>query len=241
MKRESLIDCVYRYCDSHFKEGRKFVVDHFLKENHPRASIYRYISIWEKGKSKLCVVGSGRKAKIMTKTNITKLKSMIGGCSGISTRQIARKLKCSQSNVVYTIQQHTNIVYRKKQTIPARTPEQVSKLQTCCSRLCRKFYGCDFIIDDESYFTFSHSDKNSNVGHWSSNPKAVSCGVKYKSKVKFEKKMLLWLAISSRGISTPYFIPLDLAVKQNVYLKDCIIKRLMPFIKKHHPEGNFVF
>ena len=37
MKRESLIDRVYRYCDSHFKEGRKVVVDHFLKENHPRA------------------------------------------------------------------------------------------------------------------------------------------------------------------------------------------------------------
>ena len=245
MKRKSLIDRVYRCCDSHFKEGRKVVVDHFLKENHPRASIYRYISMWEKGKSKLRVVGSGRKAKIMTKTNIAKLKSMIDGRSGISTRQIARKLKCSQSHVVYTIQQHTNIVYRKKQTIPARTPEQVLKLQTCCGRLCRKFYGCDFIIDDESIshsdFTFSHSDKNSNVGYWSSNPKAVSCGVKYKSKAKFEKKMLVWLAISSRGISTPYFVPSGLVVKQNVYLKECIIKRLMPFIKKHHPEGNFVF
>ena len=109
MKRESLIDHVYRYCDSHFKEGRKVIVDHFLKENHPRASIYRYISMWEKGKSKLCVVGSGRKAKIMTKTNISKLKSMIDGCSDISTQQIARKLKCSQSHVVYTIQQHINI------------------------------------------------------------------------------------------------------------------------------------
>ena len=48
MKRESLIDRVYRYCDSHFKEGRKVVVDHFLKENHPRVSIYRYISMWKK-------------------------------------------------------------------------------------------------------------------------------------------------------------------------------------------------
>ena len=105
--------------------------------------------MWRKGKSKLRVVGSGRKAKIMTKTNITKLKTMIDGCSGISTRQIARKLKYSQSHVVYTIQQHTNIVYRKKQTIPARTPEQVSKLQTCCGRSCRKFHWCDFIIDDD--------------------------------------------------------------------------------------------
>ena len=187
--------------------------------------------MWEKGKPKLCVVGSSRKTKIMTKTNITKLKSMIDGCSGISTQQIARKLKCSQSHVVYTIQQHTNIVYRKKKTIPARTPKQVSKLRTCCGRLCRKFYGCDVIIDDESYFTFSHSDKNSNVGYCSSNPKAVSCGVKYKSKAKFEKKMLVWLAISSRGISTPYFVPSGLAVTQNVYLKECIIKRLMAFIK----------
>ena len=53
--------------------------------------------------------------------------------------------------------------------------------------------------------------------------------------------MLVWLAISSRDISTPYFFPSGLAVKQNVHLKECIIKRLTPFIKKHHPEGNFVF
>ena len=53
--------------------------------------------------------------------------------------------------------------------------------------------------------------------------------------------MLVWLVISSRGISTPYFVPSGLAVKQNVYLKECIIKRLMPFIKKHLLEGNFVF
>ena len=112
MKRESLIDRVYRCCDSRFKEGRKVVVDYFLKENHLRASIYRNISMWKKGKSKLRVVGSGGKAKIMTKTNITQLKSIIDGRSGISTRQIARKLKCSQSQVVYTIQQYTNIVYR---------------------------------------------------------------------------------------------------------------------------------
>ena len=111
MKRESLIDRVYRYCDSHFKKGRKVVVDHFLKEHHPRASICRHISMWEKGKSKLRVVGSSRKAKIVTKTNITKLKSMIDGRSGISARQIARKLKRSQSHVVYTIQQHINIVW----------------------------------------------------------------------------------------------------------------------------------
>ena len=45
----------------------------------------------------------------------------------------------------------------------------------------------------------------------------------------------------SNFISTPYFVPSGLAVKQYVYLKECIIKRLMPFIKRHHPEGNFVF
>ena len=69
--------------------------------------------MWEKGKSQLRVFGSRRKAKIMTKTNITKLKSMIDGRSGISTN-------CSKAQV----QPISNCVYNSaihKYCLPKKT------------------------------------------------------------------------------------------------------------------------
>uniref|UniRef100_A0A915JUM4 Uncharacterized protein n=1 Tax=Romanomermis culicivorax TaxID=13658 RepID=A0A915JUM4_ROMCU len=64
-----------------------------------------------------------------------------------------------------------------------------------------KFRGCKFILDDESYFTFSHSNKNSNTGYWSSDVSNVSKAVKYKARAKFEKKLFMqnWIGPDSNG------------------------------------------
>ena len=65
--------------------------------------------------------------------------------------------------------------------------------------------------------------------------------VKIKTKQKFEPKLMVWLTISPRGISQPFIVPSGLAVSQKVYLKECVIKRLIPFIQKYHLDGNYVF
>jgi hypothetical protein len=43
----------------------------------------------------------------------------------------------------------------------------------------------------ESYFTFFHSDKNSNAGFWPSDVGSVSNNGKFKTEAKFEKKLLV--------------------------------------------------
>lgn len=154
---------------------------------------------------------------------------------------MATKFGCSQSHIVQTIQRKTDIDYHKKQQIPDRSENQLSQLQPRCGRMCRKFRGRDFILDDESYFTFSHSNKNANAGFWSSAVTNVPKDVKYKKKSKFEKKILVWLAISARGISRVFLVPSGLGVNQEVYLRECIIKRLLPFIQQYHADGNYVF
>jgi hypothetical protein len=32
-----------------------------------------------------------------------------------------------------------------------------------------------------------------------------------------------------------------MAINEEVYLNECIIKRLVPFINKYHSDGNYVF
>ena len=54
-----------------------------------------------------------------------------------------------------------------------------------------EFRNHEFIIDDELYFTFKHTSKNSNAGFYSDEPKNTPKNVKYKRKTKFERKILV--------------------------------------------------
>lgn len=241
MKPISLIERVYAFCDSNFDKGKKFVLNHFLAENIPRATIYRYIQRWKNGLPLTRKHGSGRPAKIMTKKKIERLEMLIEDQTGISTRHLAKKFKCSQQHIVKTIKTKTEIKYRKRILAPHRTDQQKSVCRPRCRRLFLKFRHHEFILDDESYFTFKHSDKNANSGFWTRDIDKAPSNVKFKTKQKFEKKLLVWIAISPRGISHPFIAPSSLAINQQIYLNDCIKKRLIPFIDKYHSNKNYVF
>jgi hypothetical protein len=99
----------------------------------------------------------------------------------------------------------------------------------------------DFILDDESYFTLSNIVLAGNVRFYSNNLKKTKDEVKNSYKTKNEKKLLMWLEISPKGISKLFFILSGLAINQDIYAKHCIKERLLPFIKKHYPNGGYVF
>ena len=62
----------------------------------------------------------------------------------------------------------------------------------------------------------------------------------YKSVQKYEPKLLVWLAISPKGITEPFIAKSGLAINQERYLE--IIQRyLEPFIMKQYPKAGFVF
>ena len=50
---------------------------------------------------------------------------------------------------------------------------------------------------------------------------------------------MIWMAMSSTGTSDIYVHKSIQAVNQETYLKECIIKRLLPFIAKYHSNGNY--
>ena len=232
---------VYNFYIENKEKGKKYTVSHFETENIPKSTTYNII---DHANSKLGpgrVHGSGRKAKIMTKMNIKKLKAIFDHKDCISQSKAARKFKCHQTFISKTLSRHTNIKIRKKQIIPKRTEEQTRKARERCGRLYRKFPGFTWILDDESYFTFSHSSIKGNNLFYTSNHKRTSPNVKYLKKSKFEPKLLVWMAISAKGFSVPYFIPSGLAINQYLYKEECLKKRLIPFIKQHHSNDQYVF
>ena len=99
------------------------------------------------------------------------------------------------------------------------------------------------VMDDEKYFMFTYQSIPINRGYYTSNKAETPSDVKFKQSRKYEPKMLVWIAISTNGISLPFFAKQQQqqqAINEKTYLKECILKRLIPFIKTYH-LNNKVF
>ena len=60
-------------------------------------------------------------------------------------------------------------------------------------------------MDDEKYFTFNDSNMSGNSCYYTNDKEKCSDDVRFVGKEKYPKKVLVWLAFSSKGISVPLF------------------------------------
>ena len=72
------------------------------------------------------------------------------------------------------------------------------------------------------------------------NDKIIDCS-KVKSRRKFEPKLLLWIAISDKGMSEPFIASSGLAITKEVYTKHCLEQRLLPFLSNKHTHDDVLF
>ena len=110
--------------------GKNYTVKHFIRENIPEFTVYIVYIIQraEKGFGPIRKPGSGRFAKKITKSNITKLKAMFDHKDGVTQAQAANKFKCHQSFITKTLARHIDIQCRKKK-IPMRTEAQKATIR----------------------------------------------------------------------------------------------------------------
>ena len=240
-EQEELRKHVYEFYNAHKTKGKKLIVDHFLVEFVPKSTIYDIIRRAENGFDYQQAPGQGSKAKKMKPCKVKRLLSKFDHNDKISQRQAAQKFGCSQPYVNKILATKSAINCRKKIKIPKRTDIQKGLARTKCGRLYALLLNLICIMDDESYFTLSHTNINGNGRFYSSDISQTPASVKYKSVTKFQKKMLVWFCFSEKGISSPYIVPSGLAVNQKVYLEEMIKKRLIPFIEKHHSDGQYIF
>ena len=122
--------------------------------------------------------------------------------------------------------------------IPSRTDQQKIVSRAKCGNLYRKNRNISWVLDDESYFTLGHSTIHGNNIFYTSDIAATSASVKYIPVKKFERKMLVWICISDKGVSAPIFRQTGMAVNQMVYM-ECIKHGVILFIQQHHSDGNY--
>ena len=102
--------------------------------------------------------------------------------------------------------------------------------------------GDDCIQDDESYFDENGMDFHGQ-DYYFTLPGGMDPGenIKFRETEKFPFKVMVWVAISRKGRSQIYMKRSKGATNRFEYTKECIRGRLMPFIRKHYPDGSYVF
>ena len=241
-KQSTLRSRLYAFYEENKEKGKSFVWHHFRAEGAARATIYRLMGQIDKGLSLSRKKGSGRKPIFNTPKKRSQVARKFNHKKGVSLRKVAKSLNCSKSTIQNMLKMRKNpILCYKRTKRPDRTPIQRLVARPKCRHLYFKFREHQFIIDDESYFTLSNANLSGNDIFYSNNRNITANDVKYYDKAKYEPKLLVWVAISPAGISDFYIVPSKMAINQEIYLEECLKKRLLPFINKHHRGGKYVF
>ena len=69
----------------------------------------------------------------------------------------------------------------------------------------------------------------------------VTNNVRYRAEVKFPRKLLVWMAISPRGVSKPVILPSRVNVGGEIYQEKCLKEGLLPFLSAKYPHEGFIF
>ena len=206
----------------------------------PRATFYRIAKNIRSRQTITNYQNSGRDPYKMTTSKLCQSSQVADGWNG-SQRKLANKFGISVS-YCHELLDKKGIRSFKKVDCPKSTPEQrerqMERLNTMITEMLPLNGKKDLIEDDESYFSLSGKLNNH---YLSSDRSKIDEKIKFKPRSKFEKRLMVWMAISPRGCSKPYFAPANCAINAEIYRKECITKRLVPFIKKFYPKGRYLF
>lgn len=128
----------------------------------------------------------------------------------------------------------------KAQTAPDRNANQNISAKTRSRRLYDSLltkFDC-VVMDDETYCKADFKQIPGHEFYTSTNRHDVPAQFKKKMRSKFPKKYLIWQAICSCGQKSRIFVTSG-TMNSSIYIKECLQKRLLPFLRKHENQPLF--
>lgn len=241
-ERKHLRQSIENYSVQNKNSSKKDIVNHLLKEGFSRPTIYKAIQRKEQGLGIQDLPRSGR-PRILSKKRVKRLVNTVENKVGISCRKIAPKFKISKDTINRYLHRE-NVRYYKRDKTPYYSSDQEASVRRTCRRLLRYHLtsSTSLIIDDEKYFGFYNDEDPGNSAYYTSDRTNTPNDVRCKGKEKYPKKLLVYLAFSERGISKPLIRPQSSpSVNSDTYLKECIKKRIMPFVREYHADAKYIF
>ena len=184
---------------------------------------------------------SGRASSLSNK-DIQALVKSVNNKTKISQRRLAPRFEVHQSTISRTLKNKTTVkMYTRKSASKYRNKNQKMRAQLNCWKLCKVLKShLQLILDDEKYFSLT-GDISCNRKYYTTDPFTASSEVEYGTKMKFEPKLLVWMAVSQKDVSSIYVHRSAIIIKKKIHLNECIQKQLLLFIKCHHKGDNILF
>ena len=195
---EHLRKRICQFYQKNSANGNKATLQHFLAEGVARSTIYDAIQRVKSSIGAIRRVGSDRIAVKMPRKKVARLARQFDHKDGKSKNDAGREYGIDQSYVCKLLKD-LKIKCRTKKTIPDRSLEQAVAAKTKCRILSEKYKNFQWILDDESYFTLSHSSLSGNRFFYSSDVLKSTSKVKYVKKAKYEKNCLFGQLSLAKG------------------------------------------
>lgn len=218
--------------------------NHFMTEGFLRNTICRIIKRYLTNGTTSWKLNSGRPPVKSTKKNVKLIKNMFTKNPNCSVRNAAQKLKLKKSTVSDIKVKKLGIKAYRKQTTPKYNSDQADRAKTKCRILYRKRLLKNpkkiVVMDDETYVPIDPDQIPGLEFYHCINKKDVPDKAVFKGKTKFPKKFIIWQCLDEKGNVSEPFVSTG-TINGDVYLEECLKKRLIPFIKKYHNLENVLF
>jgi transposase len=232
-------------------EKREFIVKKFLE--NPRwtfKKIAREVNVTEKTVSSAIKRyqesfnlqrkhGSGRKKGFHNAKKAKEIVAKLQQNPNLSNRKLADKVKTSEATV-RRVKKSVGMKTYKVQKIPDRNAEKNLEAKNRARKLKCEFFQENecCIMDDETYVLADFSQLPGQEFYSAVGRGSIDKKFRTKNKSKFPKKFLVWQAICSCGFRSQSFIAPG-TINSEIYVKECLQKRLLPFIRKHTGSNFF--
>lgn len=222
-------------------EDRKLTINHFLEEGVPERSIINVLKRYRDEGRVEFKKKSGRPATVNNKKNQNRVKSSFKTNPSTSVRNVGQKLSISKSSVARikkTVGMKTRTKkkrpkYKKNQEIRART-----RSKYIYNKIVKSGGNLICIMDDETYVPADPEQVPGREFYTEIPNEHLDESKKVKKVKKFYEKYLVWQAISSNGLVSSSYIQKG-TMNSDVYLEECVKKRLIPFIESIGKEKSF--
>jgi len=184
--------------------------------------------------------GNGRKSGPSDKILAQKIIRSIKQNPGLSDDQRAKNCGTSKSTGRRT-RLRSNLKSYRAIKVPNRKDQQIKSIKNrsrlLYDEILTKFDGC-LVMDDETYVKVDQGQIPGQKFYVATHRLNVPDKYKYVKVDKFGKKLLIWQAICSCGLKSKAFVT-SKTLNSELYMKECLEKRLLPFIKQHRSPVMF--
>jgi len=184
-------------------------------------------------------VGSGRKEGFSSPKKVSKVVALFTKDPGMSERRVAKKVKCSKTKVG-RVKSKAGLKTYKVQKVPDRNATKSLEARGRAKKLQMEFFQkfpcC--IMDDETYVLSKFSQLPGQAFYVANERGGVAEEFRTQQKSKFPKRFMVWQAICTCGFRSAVFVT-EGTINGEIYVKECLQKRLLPLIRKHSTPAFF--